>query len=221
MYITEQRELAIETYIKFDPSAEDTVAEPGCPTRRSLGAWCKDYLEHGEARPPKRQREPKPALEMGQAAVGCCLAHGKGLARTMRRMGHPASREHLCDWTGGPAPGQRKCRGPTQGENPSPSRGRCRLSPSWRRGRGPPRRSPRSTAPYIWCREMMGGNVGEPKTRGEPVSGESCGLPNGVEVLQVMLREAKMQLRKVQPELDVRQANLEAARKTRAPTRSC
>ena len=67
----------------------------------------------------------------------------------------------------------------------------------------------------------MGGNVGEPKTRGEPVSGESCGLPNGVEVLQVMLREAKMQLRKVQPELDVRQANLEAARKTRAPTRSC
>lgn len=106
MYSTEQRRLAIETYIKFDPSAADTVAEPGCPTRHSLGAWYKDYLEHGEVRPPKRQREPKFAMEMGQAAVDCCLAHGKSLARTIRRMGHPASRERLCDRTGGPAPGK-------------------------------------------------------------------------------------------------------------------
>ena len=30
------------------------------------------------------------------------LAHGKSLARTMRKMGYPASRECLCDWIGGP-----------------------------------------------------------------------------------------------------------------------
>ena len=61
MHGTEQRKLAIETYIKFDPSAADTVAELGHPTRHSLRAWYKDCLEHGEVRPPKRQREPKPA----------------------------------------------------------------------------------------------------------------------------------------------------------------
>ncbi|MDY4652316.1 MAG: hypothetical protein SO366_08710 [Atopobiaceae bacterium] len=77
MYSTEQRRLAIETCIKFDLSAADTVAEPGCPTRQSLRAWYKDHLEHGEARPPKRQREPRFALGMGQAAVDCCPAHRK------------------------------------------------------------------------------------------------------------------------------------------------
>lgn len=146
MYSTEQRKLAIETYIKFDLSAADTVAELGYPTRQSLKAWYKDYLEHGEIRPPKRQRDPKFTLEMRQAAVDYYLAHGKSLARTMRTMGYPASREYLCDWIDELAPGQRKYRGPTQGENPSPSRRRCRSSPSWRRGRGPLRRSPRSTA---------------------------------------------------------------------------
>lgn len=53
MYNTEQRKLAIETYIRFDLSAADTVAELGYPTRHSLRAWYKDYLEHGEVRPPE------------------------------------------------------------------------------------------------------------------------------------------------------------------------
>ena len=101
MHSAEQRRLAIETCIKFDLSAADTVAEPGCPTRHPLRAWHKGYLEHGEASPPKRQREPRLALEMRQAAAGCCPAHGKSLARTMRRMGYPASRKCLCDRTGG------------------------------------------------------------------------------------------------------------------------
>lgn len=42
MHDTEQRKPAIETYVKFDPSAADTVAEPGHPTRHSLRARHKD-----------------------------------------------------------------------------------------------------------------------------------------------------------------------------------
>ena len=98
MFSTEQRRIAIETFIRFDHSYADTIAELGYPTRHSLRAWYKDYLEHGEVRPPKRQREPKFTLEMRQVAVDYYLAHGKSLARTMRRMGYPASREYLCDW---------------------------------------------------------------------------------------------------------------------------
>lgn len=77
------------------------------------------------------------------------------------------------------------------------------------------------TAPYVWRREMMGDNGGEPETKGEPVGKEFDDLPDGIEVLQDMLREAKMRLRKVQLELDVRQATLEIVKKTRAPTQSC
>lgn len=59
MFSTEQRRIAIETFIRFDHGHAGTVAELGYPTRHSLGARHKDYLEHGEVRPPKRRREPK------------------------------------------------------------------------------------------------------------------------------------------------------------------
>ena len=54
----------------------------------------------------------------------------------------------------------------------------------------------------------MGDNVGDTEEKGVPVSKEYDDLPDDIEVLQDMLREAKMQLRKVQLELDVRQATL-------------
>ena len=120
MFSTEQRRIAIETFIRFDHGYADTIAELGYPTRHSLRAWYKDYLEHGEVRPPKRQREPKFTLEMRQAAVDYCLAHGKSLARTMRRMGYPASREYLGGWIDELAPGQRKHGGPNPRRDPVP-----------------------------------------------------------------------------------------------------
>jgi len=226
MFSTEQRRIAIETFIRFDHSYADTIAELGYPTRHSLRAWYKDYLEHGEVRPPKRQREPKFTLEMRQAAVDCCPAHGKSLARTMRRMGCPASRECLCDWIDELAPGQRKHRGPNPKAGPVP------LAEKMQAVAGPGSRSgtaaeaaekhgvPR-TAPCVWRREMMGDDAGDTEEKGVPVSKESGGLPDGIEVLQDMLREAKMQPRRVQPGPGVRQAALGTARKARAPTQSC
>lgn len=146
MYSTEQRKLAIETYIKFDLSAADTIAELGYPTRHSLRAWYKDYLEHGEVRPPKRQREPKFTLEMRRAAMDCHLAHGRSLARTMRGMGHPAGREYLCDWIDELAPGQRKYGGRTRRRTLSRLRRRHRRWSSSSPAAEPLRRSPPGTA---------------------------------------------------------------------------
>lgn len=120
MFSTEQRRIAIETFIRFDHSHADAIAEPGYPTRHSLRAWHKDYLGHGEVRPPKWRREPKFTLEMRQAAVDYYLAHGKSLAGTMRRMGCPASRECLCGWIDELAPGQRKYGGPSPKAGPVP-----------------------------------------------------------------------------------------------------
>lgn len=67
----------------------------------------------------------------------------------------------------------------------------------------------------------MGDNVGDTEKKGVPVSKEYDDLPDGIKVLQDMLREAKMQLRRVQLELEVWQATLETARKARAPNRGC
>lgn len=213
MFSTEQRKIAIETFIRFDHSHAGTIAELGYPTRHSLRARHKNYLEHGEVRPPKRQREPKFTLEMRRAAVDYYLAYGKSLARTMRRMGHPASREHLCDWIDELAPGQRRYRGPSPKAGPVPLaekiqavaglESRSGTAAEVAEKHGVPR-----TAPYVWRREMMGDNGGEPETKGEPVGREFDDPPDDIEVLQDMLREAKMQL-----ELDVRQATLEIVKK--------
>lgn len=218
MFSTEQRRIAIETFIRFDHSYADTIAELGYPTRHSLRAWYKDYLEHGEVRPPKRQREPKFTLEMRQAAVDYYLAHGKSLAGTMRRMGYPASREYLCGWIDELAPGQRRYRGPSPKAGPVPLAekiqavaepgSRCGTAAEVAEKHGVPR-----TAPYVWRRETMGDDAGDTEEKGVPVSKESGGLPDGIEVLQDMLREAKMQLRKVQLEPGVRQVTLEIVKK--------
>ena len=218
MFSTEQRRIAIEAFIRFDHSHAGTIAEPGYPTRHSLRAWYKDYLEHGEVGPPKRRREPKLAFEMRRAAVDYYLAHGKGLAGTMRGMGCPASRECLCGWIDELAPGQGKYGGPSPKAGPVPLAEKIRAAaePGSRSGtaaevagkHGVPR-----TAPYAWRREVTGDNGGGPETRGGPVGKEFDDPPDDIEVLRDMLREAKMQLGKVQLGLDARQATLEMVKK--------
>ena len=218
MHSTEQRKLAIETYIKLDLSAADTVTELGYPTRHSLRTWHRDYLGHGEARPQKRQREPKFTLEMRRAAVDYHLAHGKSLAGAMRKMGYPASREYLCDWIDELAPGQRKYRGPSPKAGPVPLgekiqavaelESRNGTAAEVAAGHGASR-----TAPYIWRRETMGDYAGDTEEKGVPASKGLDDPPNDAEVLQDMPREAKTRLRKVQLELDVRQATLETVKK--------
>lgn len=124
------------------------------------------------------------------------LAHGKGLAGTMRRMGCPASRECLCGWIDGLAPGQRKYGGPSPKAGPVPLAEKIRAvaEPGSRGGtaaevagkHGAPR-----AAPHVWRREMMGDNGGGPEARGGPVGKEFDDPPDDIEVLQDMLREAK------------------------------
>lgn len=71
------------------------------------------------------------------------------------------------------------------------------------------------TAPHVWRREMMGDNGGDTGEKGVPVSREYDGLPDGIEVLRDMLREAKMRLGRVQLGLDARQATLEMVKEDR------
>ena len=162
---------------------------------------------------------------MRRAAVGYYLAHGKSLARTMRRMGYPASREYLCGRIDEPAPGQRKYRGPSPKAGPVPPAEKIQAAaePGSRGGTAAEvaeKHGVSRTAPYVWRREMVGDNVGDTEEKGVPASKEYDDPPDDIEVLQDTLREAKMQLRKVRLELDVRQATLEIVKKTGAPTQS-
>ena len=226
MYSAEQRKIAIETFVKFDHSYADTIAELGYPTRACLRNWWNEYRDTGEVPISKFTTNPRYTAEMKRRAVEHYLEHGKSLARTMRALGYPKSREVLGDWIDEIAPGQRKYRGPNPKRDPVPVEKKVQVVAELEARTGPAsqiaeKHGASRTAPYIWRRETMGDDVGDADEKGVPASKEFDDLPNDVEVLQDMLREAKTRLRKVQLEPGVRQATLETAKKARAPNRGC
>ena len=217
MHSAEQRKIAIETFVKFDHSYADTIAESGYPTRACLRNWWNEYRGTGEVPIGKFTANPRCTTEMKRRAVEHYLEHGRSLARTMRALGYPKSREVLGDWIDEIAPGQRKYRGPNPKRDPVPVEKKVQVVAELEARTGPAaeiaeRHGVSRTAPCIWRREIVGDNGGDPEKKGVPVSKEYDDLPDDIEALQDMLREAKMQLRKVQLELEVRQATLEIAK---------
>ena len=218
MHSTEQRRLAIETFIRFDHSYADTMAELGYPDRHTLNNWWREYGETGEVPVGKMIREPRFSDDQKREAVEHYLGHGKSLRRTMRALGYPRGSDTLRGRIDELAPGQRKHGGPNPRRGPVPIEKKARVIAELEARTGPAAQIaekhgvPR-TAPYIWRREIMGDDVGGTEKRGVPVGKEYDDLPDDIEVLQDMLRGAKMQLRRVQLELDVRQATLEIVKK--------
>lgn len=136
----------------------------------------------------------------------------------MGALGHPKSRETLGGWVGEIAPGRRKHRGPNPEKDAVPIGKKVRVAAGLEARTGPAakaaeRHGAPGAAPCVWRRGTMGDDGGEPEGKGVPVGKGLDGPPDDVEQLQDMLREAEVQLRKVQLELDVRQATLETARK--------
>ena len=77
MHGQERRRLAIETFIKFDHSYADTIAELGYPTRSALRAWWNEHERTGEVPASRFATNPKHAAEMRRRAAGHYLEHGR------------------------------------------------------------------------------------------------------------------------------------------------
>lgn len=70
MFSTEQRRVAIETFIRFDHSYADTVLELGYPNRATLRLWRKEYESTGEIPAGKgRHRKSRYTDDQAHAAV--------------------------------------------------------------------------------------------------------------------------------------------------------
>jgi len=220
MFSEEQRRIAIETFIRFDHSYADTIAELGYPERHTLYNWWKEYERTGVVPVGKTTRESKYSDEQARRAVDHYLGHGRSLSRTMRALGYPKGRQTLCEWIDELAPGMRKCQGPRPRREPVTIEEKVRAVAELEARTGTAaevaaRHGVPRTAPYFWRKEIMGHNGadGKPREKGTPVSREYDDLPDDIGQLQDMLREAKLRLRQVQLELDVRQATLEIVKK--------
>lgn len=85
MYSVEQKRAAIETYIRFDHSSADAIAELGYPSRAMPRTWWKEY-ERTEQVPERKPLAPASSGGQTQSAVSFRLEHGRGLSRTSRAM---------------------------------------------------------------------------------------------------------------------------------------
>ena len=217
MYSAGQRMKAVETFARFGCSAADTIAELGYPTRHTLRNWWREYQISGDGFLERKRREPKYSDEEKRGAVDYYLEHGRSLARTTRAMGYPG-RETLAGWVDELAPGQRRRRGPNPEKGVLPIETKVQaVAELEARGGSAAEVADRygvsRTAPYAWRREILGHNGGAPEEKGAPVSRRYDELPNGVEELKKMQSDLKAQVRKLQLEIDVRQATLEVLKK--------
>lgn len=221
MYSYEQKCKAIDTYFRFDRSIADTVAELGYPNRHTLYLWVQDYEKHGEVRHCKQASDPKYTEEKKRSAVDYYLSHGKSLARTMRAMGCPGSREYLCAWIDECAPGQRKVRRCSPSQEPPSLERKIEIVAALEARSGTAaevadRYGVSRCAPYRWRRQLLSGdNVSEAGAyaKGEAVNARYDELPDDVDELKHMAENLQEQVRRLQLELDVRQATLELIKK--------
>jgi transposase-like protein len=109
MYSKEEREKAVDLYIRYDLHASAVTRELGYPDRKSLCSWYEDRLEEEKTGIPFEPKLTKYSQVQKMDAVDYYLGHGKSLKGTIRKMGYP-SHEILVSWIDELAPGTRKIR---------------------------------------------------------------------------------------------------------------
>ena len=111
-YSREQRDRAVDLYVKYERCAADVIRELGYPSKGALLSWYADRLEEERTGVPSRrgERYRRYSDEQKRAAVDHYLEYGRRPGRTMRMLGYPKSKELLMAWIDELAPGQRKLR---------------------------------------------------------------------------------------------------------------
>ena len=108
----EQRDRAVDLYVRYERCAADVIHELGYPSRGMLPVWYRERLEEERTGVPSRrgERYRRYTDEQKRAAVDHYLGHGRRLKRTMRALGYPKSHELLTAWIDELVPGRRKLR---------------------------------------------------------------------------------------------------------------
>ena len=111
-YGKEQRDRAVDLYVRYERCAADVMHELGYPSRGMLPVWYRERLEEERTgrRSTRGKRYRRYTDEQKRAAVDHYLGHGRRLKRTMRALGYPKSHELLTAWIDELAPGRRKLR---------------------------------------------------------------------------------------------------------------
>ena len=111
-YSKEQRDRAVDLYIRYERCAADVIRELGYPGSGMLPVRYRERLEEERTGVPsmRGERHGRYSDEQKRAAVDHYLEYGRRLRRTMRALGYPKSHELLTAWIDELAPGRRRLR---------------------------------------------------------------------------------------------------------------
>ena len=111
-YSRQQRDRAVDLYIRYECCAADAIHELGYPSKEALRMWYRERLEEERTGVPSRrgERQRRYSEEQKRTAVDHYLECGRRLSRTMRMLGYPKSKELLMAWIDELAPGRRRLR---------------------------------------------------------------------------------------------------------------
>ncbi|SET31160.1 hypothetical protein SAMN05216348_1159 [Olsenella sp. KH3B4] len=105
MHSLEQRERAVELYIKYGLKATATIRELGYPSRTQLVSWHREWRENGGRLTDRSLEQCTPKQK--RTAVRHCLTHGRCNALARRELGYPKCTAKLAEWIDEYAPGER------------------------------------------------------------------------------------------------------------------
>ena len=90
-YTREQRQRAVELYVKYEGCAADVIRELGYPSREALRMWHRDWLDEQETgvSSQRGERYARYTEEQKRRAVDMIEGCGGSVTRAMRRLGYP------------------------------------------------------------------------------------------------------------------------------------
>lgn len=214
MYSREDRNRAIELWLKYDKSSTAVTNELGYPSPKMLARWHKEFLEERETGVihDHRRRLSRYTTEQKKVAVQHYLEHGRCLARTMRALGYPCQ-ELLSKWCEEFAPARRK-RSRVAVQFSQEQKQKAVIDLCSRRGSaedvadayGATRASL-----YKWKNDLLG----KENTVARAVKKDQD-LPNDKDQLLSEIEILKEQVRRLKIEKDILEAAAELLKKTRA-----
>jgi len=89
MYSIQDRQKALDLYIKYDYCAAKTIKVLGYPHRKILARWYKEYLQFGSLHVSYR-KTPRYSDDQKNAAINYYFERGQNISKTLRALGYPS-----------------------------------------------------------------------------------------------------------------------------------
>ena len=97
MYSYDERQRAVELYLKLGKRIRATIRQLGYPTKNALKSWHQEFQERGDLHVAYVRSKHKYSVEQRNVAIEHYMNHARCLSATLKALGYPG-RGTLTEW---------------------------------------------------------------------------------------------------------------------------